>query len=223
MSSSERVHNAALDLFARKGYQATGIRDIAREANISVATLYNYMGTKEDLLVAIMEHGVRRLSLAATLLIQGVESPVEQLAALVRLHVWTHGVRQKSALVTDTEVRSLAGESLTYVTGLRDSYERLWRDAVRAGLAKGVMTVPDPKLASFALLEMCTGVSHWYRPEGELTLDYICDAFVDSTLGLTRSTVRKRPARNTDMPPIDLMAHYQEVDRQLAVPTTGVS
>ena len=40
--------------FARDGYAATGIRQLAEEAGLTSAALYHYMGSKEDLLVAIM-------------------------------------------------------------------------------------------------------------------------------------------------------------------------
>jgi AcrR family transcriptional regulator len=45
-STADRVEAAALRLFATRGFEGTGIRLIAGEAKISLASLYNYMGTK---------------------------------------------------------------------------------------------------------------------------------------------------------------------------------
>src|SRR5690606_13595996 len=95
--------------------------------------------------------------------------------------------------------RSLTGEHLDHVRGLRDAYERLWRDVVRRGAAQGRMEILDPKLTSFALLQMCTGVSHWYSPEGELTLDYIAEVFADAALALVRATENGVPVRAKDL------------------------
>jgi AcrR family transcriptional regulator len=194
-STDERIRQAALRLFATKGFSGTGIRDIATEAGITTASLYHYMGTKDDLLVRIMEYGLQRLTDAATRTIDVLEHPHEQLAGLVRLHVWTHGVRQQSALVVDTEIRSLSGEHLDHIRDLRDAYEGIWRGVIARGVERGTMHVEDPKLASFALLEMCTGVSHWFSPTGELTLAHICRVYADMALALVAARVRGRPVR----------------------------
>jgi AcrR family transcriptional regulator len=199
LSTEERVRQAALRLFAAKGFEATGIRDIATEAGISVASLYHYMSTKDELLQAIMEYGLKRLHRQAAWTLEQVDGPVEQLAALVQLHVWTHGVRQQSALVVDREIRSLSGESLERIRALRDGYEQLWRDVIRRGVVEEIMHVVDPKLTSFALLEMCTGVSHWFSATGELTLSYIAEVYADSALALVRATRGRRPVRITEL------------------------
>lgn len=198
-TTEQRVRDAALQLFATKGFQATGIRDISKEAGISVASLYHYMASKDDLLVSIMEYGLTRINAAADKVIAEVDGPVPQLAALVQLHAWVHGVRQQSALVTDNEIRSLTGEHLESVRLLRDRYASIWRDVLRRGSSEGTMEVLDVKVASFALLEMCTGISHWYSAGGELTLNYIGEVFADSALGLVRATHEGAPARIRDL------------------------
>lgn len=56
--TSRRIKNAALSLFARQGYNGTSMRQIAREAGISVGLAYNYYPGKRDILIAILvEHG----------------------------------------------------------------------------------------------------------------------------------------------------------------------
>ena len=194
-TTEERIRQAALRLFASRGFASTGIRDIAAEAGISLASLYHYMSNKEDLLVSIVAGGQRRLTAAAELLLEQCLDPVTRLAGLVKLHVWVHGVRQQSALVADNEVRSLTGERRLQILALRDAYEHLWREVLLAGHESGVMDLLNAKLTSFALLEMCTGISHWYSPTGELTLDHVGDVFADAALGLVRATHDGRPAR----------------------------
>ena len=49
LTTQQRVRRAAVKLFAGKGFHGTGIRDLAQEAKISSASLYHYIGTKEDL------------------------------------------------------------------------------------------------------------------------------------------------------------------------------
>jgi len=51
----DRIMEAALRIFAEKGFQNTTITEISKEAGVSEATIYEYFGTKEDLLFSIPE------------------------------------------------------------------------------------------------------------------------------------------------------------------------
>jgi TetR/AcrR family fatty acid metabolism transcriptional regulator len=50
---SSTIIDAALKVFGKKGYHNTTISDIARQAGVSEATIYEYFEGKEDLLFAI--------------------------------------------------------------------------------------------------------------------------------------------------------------------------
>jgi len=51
----DRIMDAALRIFADKGFQNATVTEISKEAGVSEATVYEYFGTKEDLLFAIPE------------------------------------------------------------------------------------------------------------------------------------------------------------------------
>lgn len=57
----ELIMNSALALFAEKGYENTSISAIAKQAKISKGLLYNYFKSKEDLLIAILDHGIEQM------------------------------------------------------------------------------------------------------------------------------------------------------------------
>jgi AcrR family transcriptional regulator len=52
------VLKAATRLFAERGWAATGMRDVAREAGVSVETVYSAFGSKSDLLMAAIDVAV---------------------------------------------------------------------------------------------------------------------------------------------------------------------
>lgn len=54
-SRKDRIMDAALRIFAEKGFQNSTITEISKTAGVSEATVYEYFGTKEDLLFAIPE------------------------------------------------------------------------------------------------------------------------------------------------------------------------
>lgn len=50
-----KIHEAAIKLFTSKGFHGTGIREIAREAGVSLGNLYNHHKNKEQLFASILE------------------------------------------------------------------------------------------------------------------------------------------------------------------------
>jgi AcrR family transcriptional regulator len=54
--TERRIRRAALKVFASKGYGQASIPDIAREAGVSVGTIYNYFINKDDLRLKVISH-----------------------------------------------------------------------------------------------------------------------------------------------------------------------
>ncbi len=52
--SRKKIVNTALELFAKQGFHATSISQIAKQAGVSKGLMYNYFDTKEELLMAIV-------------------------------------------------------------------------------------------------------------------------------------------------------------------------
>ena len=52
--AKQRIYDAALSLFARKGYSAVGCREIAKTANVNISMICYYFGKKVDILKAII-------------------------------------------------------------------------------------------------------------------------------------------------------------------------
>ena len=61
-TSREKILSVALELFARKGYHATSVSQIAKKAKISKGLMYNYFTNKEKLLDEIIQEGFNSLA-----------------------------------------------------------------------------------------------------------------------------------------------------------------
>lgn len=185
--SYERVKNAALRLFTSKGYVATGIRDIAREADISSATLYHHVSNKEELLVAIIREGFELMTGSAQAALAGQRTPEARLAALVRNHTLVQINEQELARVVDVESRFLSEEANKEVRPLGQAYTDLWRDVLEEGVESGAFDVADTSVARMALIDMCDAPNRWMRRDGRLTPPELADAFVQMALGAVRA------------------------------------
>jgi len=175
----DRVRQVALDLFAEHGYKATSMRDIARAAGFTPGAFYHHYPSKESILLDIMSSTMQRLMDSAVEAVAAAgDDPEQRLRALVRTHVTDHGVHQNSATVGDTELRALSPENRLVITKIRDAYEDLWRSAV-SDLARQNPSAFNEALLRLALIQMCTGVHQWYRPNGPLELTEIADQFCE--------------------------------------------
>jgi AcrR family transcriptional regulator len=184
-ATGQRVRDAAVELFAERGYHGVGIRELAERAGLSSATLYHYMATKQDLLVAIMTENLEALIESAQAAVIGAGAdPAGQLRALVELHVCEHARKPLETSVVDGEVRSLVEPHRAEILALRDHYESIWAQVLTAGRRTGAFAVEDPTVTRMALLEMCTGVSRWYRAGGKLSLSAVVERHVTLALAL---------------------------------------
>lgn len=190
-----RIRDACVRLFAQKGFQGTGIREIAAEAGVTTAALYHYVGTKEELLLEIMNGVLDPLIAAARRIVTDIDRPEARLSALVEHHVWFHAVQQLASIVTDTEIRSLSGDAQIGMIARRDVYEAIWRRVVVEGVTEDTFRVEDPRIATTALLQMCTGIAHWYAPTGPLTLTRLCRMHADLALSMVRASRDGVPIR----------------------------
>ncbi|MEU6645215.1 TetR/AcrR family transcriptional regulator [Saccharomonospora sp. NPDC046836] len=182
VTSRERVRRAAVKLFATKGFHGTGIRDLAQAAKLSSASLYHYMGTKEDLLAGIMRDSLGRLLADATAAVSDVADPCERMRRLVTLHVTTHARQPNETRVVDNHIDVLSGRARQEVIALRDAYEKLWSDTIEAGLHTGVFDTAQPAVTRIAVLEMCNAVARWYSPRGALSLPELATHHVELAL-----------------------------------------
>lgn len=183
MTTGQRILDASMSLFAKRGYHGTGIRDIAVEAGLSTATLYHYMGNKQDLLVHIMREANTRLTRAAEKALAATNDPAERILLLTRVLVTTEATHRLT-IVGDTELRVLNPDSAADIIKIRDAHEQQWTAAIRDGAREGCFHVDDEQLARFALIQMCTGVAHWYYPGGRLSLAEVTTRYGDMALAL---------------------------------------
>ena len=183
-NTGARVRQAAIELFAERGFHGTGIRDIATAADVTTSALYHYMSNKDDLLFDVMNETITPLRDAARDILESSLAPSESLAAIVAQHVWVHASDRIATLVTDTELRALSDDHRTTILALRDDYEGLWREAVAAGVRADEFEVEQPQLAARALVQMSTGVSHWFSSTGRLSLEGLCEQYAQYALSL---------------------------------------
>ncbi len=85
--SEAAIKEAALELFASKGYGNTSISQIAKAANISKGLMYNYFDSKEDLLHTILQEAVEDGAEAMQAFLQQRYDPLEELIGIAEASI----------------------------------------------------------------------------------------------------------------------------------------
>jgi AcrR family transcriptional regulator len=200
LPTKQRIEQAALQLFAAKGFEATGIRELADRAGLSTSALYHYMGSKDELLVAFMVESMTELTKVTAAALAGADGPAAQLAALVRAHVGFHTLDAQRSLVSDDELRAVSDAAFTKVMQLRDGYEQLWAQTLEDGRRTAEFTFGNARVTRLALLEMCNGVARWYSDRGPMHPADIADSFADLALAMVGARRDGVPVRTADLP-----------------------
>jgi AcrR family transcriptional regulator len=163
------VQEAALRLFARHGFAAVSMRQIAAEVGVQAGALYNYTPDKQSLLFDLMRgHMDALLAARAAQAVAG--DALARLEEFTRFHIRFHLGRPDAVFVSYMELRNLSPENFEVIEQLRRRYEDELEGILRDGVAAGVFDVPDTKIATLAVIAMLTGVTTWYRKAGRLSV-----------------------------------------------------
>jgi TetR/AcrR family transcriptional regulator, cholesterol catabolism regulator len=185
----KRILAAAAEWFGSHGYAATSIRDLARDVGVTVGAIYVHFSSKDRLLVAVYEEGVRRIGEAVDAAVVDRTDPWERLQATACAHLEalldSAGFARVIVRVIPTDVPEAARD----LKGLRDGYEARFRDLIEAlDLAPDV----DRTLLRLQLLGALNATRTWFkRGGGRAGADQIARQFVTALRSGTAGRGRK--------------------------------
>jgi AcrR family transcriptional regulator len=154
----EQIFRAASRIFISRGYHAATVREIARDAGLSLGSLYSYIRTKEDILFLVFQKLTNTLRENIRRAIAGIDDPVEQVRAALRADIETTERYQDEILLMYHETKSLDRESLRHVLAREADYVRFFEDVLRVGYERGVFK-GDPQLSADIITYLCSLVA----------------------------------------------------------------
>lgn len=201
--TAEAIRQAGVKLIYRHGYEAMSLRQLAAEVGLQSGSLYKYFENKQNLLFDIVRDHMEDLLGKAEAELAGVTDPMARLKAFSGFHLRYHMTRMAHVFIANMEIRSLDDGHRAVVVGLRRRYEGLLEEILRQGAADGLFEVPEPKVATYAVISMLTGICMWYRPGGRLTQEELVDLYTGLVVGgvTGAGTLAASPARVVDVAP----------------------
>ena len=178
--TAKQLREAATVLFAKNGYAAVSMRQIAREVGVQAGALYLYTADKQSLLFDLLDQHMQDLLQAwEERVTPHALTPIDQLECFVRFHIRFHLPRADEVFISYMELRNLSPDNFEVIQGLRRKYEAILHKIFSVGQADGTFKFVDTKVATFAIIAMLGGMNTWYREEGRLSLDMVEEIYLD--------------------------------------------
>jgi AcrR family transcriptional regulator len=145
-------------VFISRGYHQATVREIAREAGLSLGGLYAYIKTKEDMLYLVFENLAAGLRATIGEAIEATDDPAAQMRAALRATLATIERYQDAVLLMYQESKSLGPRSLHAVLDTEAGHVQFFEQILRRGQERHVFA-GDPRLAADIIAFTCSIVA----------------------------------------------------------------
>lgn len=201
--ASERraaILEIAAEIFAKKGFVATTVREIADAAGILSGSLYHHFDSKETMVDEIISGFINDMVSRYTTIVAEVDDPLEALRQLIRAAF--DGIPPHRAAVTVAQNESHYLQQFERFAYLGEGYaqvERLWTAVLRKGVDRGVFKSDiDIKLMYLFMRDAIWVTVRWYQPGGRYSMEQLADSYIELVVEGIRAGDRPpaRRARN---------------------------
>jgi AcrR family transcriptional regulator len=194
--SRDEIILAAADALRENGYEATTMKDIAARVNLTAASLYHHFRNKDFLLLAVLERGLGGAIDEIRPIMEQEISAAEKLRQMIHTHIIgvTDNPAYGSAMVF--EIKALLNASSAergndqdeYIERRdvffqqRETFEVLFQQVIKEGIASGEFREVDAGIVSKAILGANNWVGVWFKPTGRLSGKEIAQIMTDTFL-----------------------------------------
>jgi AcrR family transcriptional regulator len=162
-------------LLTTGAYEAVTVEAVAESLNVSRATLYRTVPTKQALLGIVFERGIAELFRDVSTVVDEGTEPGAVLLSLIRIQIGT-AIRMRHSLNVFFDGADLPPDVVERWRTWSHDYEALWQSVVRNAIDTGFLAQSDPVVTTRLILGMIIWVSRWYQPGQLMTADEIADA-----------------------------------------------
>jgi AcrR family transcriptional regulator len=166
----------AASLIARKGFEATSMRDLAKAIDASLAGLYHYFSSKEDLLFQLQYRTFRSLLEQQQAVAAEPGTPEERFARLITGHLQFYARHRNELKACTFELESLTGKPYETVEAIRRRYYRLMTSVVAdviGGPSSNGKETRKSRHATLFIFGMLNWIFMWYEPSRHGTVEQI--------------------------------------------------
>jgi TetR/AcrR family fatty acid metabolism transcriptional regulator len=194
-----RILDAAVHVFARKGYFAARVSDIAKKAGVADGTIYLYFKSKEDVLVRLFDEVMSEHVTRAREAVRALPSAPERLRAVAERHLAVLGGNRDLATVFQVELRQSTRFMERFTASWLRDYFALLDEVMEQGQRDGSLRADvNRRLAAKALFgALDETVTSWLLAEKQYPLEDLAGPLVDLFLRGAAVSRDEQPAKQT--------------------------
>nr|WP_051288168.1 TetR/AcrR family transcriptional regulator [Alkalicoccus chagannorensis] len=138
------IVKAAVRAFHEKGYHKATTREVAAYAGFSIGTLYEYIGSKEDILYLVCDAVYDEVTARWNELLDSSLTGKERLDQVIRAYFRVVDDLQDEVLVMYQETKSLSGDALHYVLEKEIRMQEVFeQELIRAAAERWIALTPE--------------------------------------------------------------------------------
>ena len=185
----QRILDAAVAVFAEKGFFTSRVSDIADRADVADGTVYLYFKSKEEILMTAINTAFDAFMSLARTELKKLSDPVERLRRLAFLHLDALGSNRNMAVVFQMELRQSTRFLSEFSHQHMVEYLGLVREAILEGQDRGIFRreMSDKYAANCFFGALDEMVTSWVLSEHEYQLSNVADVVVDIFLNGMRT------------------------------------
>lgn len=173
---------AAGKLFEEKGYQGASVRDIAHAVGMTSGSFFYHFATKEDVLFAVLEGGMKEGLQVVERKLEGARTPRERLHALIAGHLEAlHSQYSYAHKVWLREWRQISPEKRVPLEALSQSYRNMWLEVLEQVKKEGLIAA-DVSLFRRNAVGALNWTIHWVRKPTAEQLRCLAEDFIYALL-----------------------------------------
>jgi TetR/AcrR family transcriptional regulator, cholesterol catabolism regulator len=178
-----RILEAAREMFAKKGFSGTSIRDIATASGMSNPTIYYHYTNKEGIILALLEEAYSTLISELGRSLNGSEDPLTRFRLLMRAHLKvTRDLRSTVSIFHVTEHEKLTAETMAYSRKVQRDIFDLYSDELERLREAGLLRTEETRILAFNIAACIDWLLRWYHDEGDLPFDQVAEEIVEFVL-----------------------------------------
>lgn len=189
----QRILDAAVAVFAEKGFFVSRISDIADRADVADGTVYLYFKNKDEILATAINTAFDGFMRTAREELNKLQSPTERLRRLAYLHLDGLGSNRNLAIVFQMELRQSTRFLSRFSHEHLVEYFNLVREAIHEGKASGEFRsdLPEKIAANCFFGAIDEMVTSWVLSEKDYPLAHVADPLLDILLSGMRAATRQ--------------------------------
>jgi AcrR family transcriptional regulator len=160
------IFHKVVNVFLKKGFQETSMREIAEAAGLGKSTLYDYFKTKDEILVYFFEDQMNDLIEGAQKIAVQNCSADGRLRQIMEKYAEDFQANKSLFLKLSMESQRLGPESQKQIQKRRHAYQDLIRALIDEGIREGVFRKMNALLAARLLVSAMAPVIFGSRPSG---------------------------------------------------------